>query len=271
MNETSYAIVNSAAIDREAHAVNHGAILYNKSGKASVRINFDLWELTPSSVIIFFPGDVVKWEMMDNEFVGQIIRYSSDVLRTASINIEHTVYEQLRADRRCGYPALISEVVDSMFRTLHFFFTEEHYAMTDRITTLLLQAFFLGFYDYLRANPRPDNRDRATLRREELFNRFMELLTTEYRKGHEVNYYADRMNISRKYLGIVVRSKMDMPPKRIIDAYIILQLKLALRTSRRSLKQLAHDFTFSDQSALTRYFRDHTGTTPQQYREERAG
>lgn len=271
MNETNYDIVDSTTIDREAHAVNHGAILYNKSGKASVRINFDLWELTPSSVIIFFPGDVVKWEMMDNEFVGQIIRYSSDVLRTASINIEHTVYEQLRADRRCGYPALISEVVDSMFRTLHFFFTEEHYAMTDRITTLLLQAFFLGFYDYLRANPRPDNRDRATLRREELLNRFMELLTTEYRKGHEVNYYADRMNISRKYLGIVVRSKMDMPPKRIIDAYIILQLKLALRTSRRSLKQLAHDFTFSDQSALTRYFRDHTGTTPQQYREERAG
>jgi len=99
----------------------------------------------------------------------------------------------------------------------------------------------------------------------------MELLTTEYRQGHEVNYYADRMNISRKYLGIVVRGRMDMPPKRIIDGYIILQLKLALRTSRRSLKQLAHDFSFSDQSALTRYFRDHTGTTPQQYREERAG
>lgn len=79
------------------------------------------------------------------------------------------------------------------------------------------------------------------------------------------------MNISRKYLGIVVRGRMGMPPKRIIDGYIILQLKLALRTSRRSLKQLANDFAFSDQSALTRYFRDHTGTTPQQYREERAG
>lgn len=55
MNETSYSIVNSGTIEREAHAVNHGAILYNKSGKATVRINFDLWELTASSVIIFFP------------------------------------------------------------------------------------------------------------------------------------------------------------------------------------------------------------------------
>ena len=73
-------------------------------------------------------------------------------------------------------------------------------------------------------------------------------------------------NISRKYLGIIVSGKTGFPPKRIIDEYIVLRLKLAMRTSKRSLKQIAADFHFSDQSALTRYFRTHVGMSPQQYR-----
>ena len=131
---------------------------------------------------------------------------------------------------------------------------------------LQLQAFFLGFYNYLLANPRDNQRDKGTQRTNELFNRFMELLEEEFHEGHEVNYYAERMNISRKYLGIIVSGKTGFPPKHIIDEYIVLRLKLAMRTSKRSLKQIAADFHFPDQSALTRYFRTHVGMSPQQYR-----
>lgn len=107
---------------------------------------------------------------------------------------------------------------------------------------------------------------KSTQRTEELFTRFMQLLEDEYHKGHEVNYYADRMNITRKYLGIIVKNKTGLTPKQIIDEYIILHLKLKMRTSQNSLKQIADEYHFSDQSALTRYFRTHVGISPQQYR-----
>ena len=42
--------------------------------------------------------------------------------------------------------------------------------MTDRIVALQLQAFFLGFYDYLLSNPREDLRSKGTQRSDELFN-----------------------------------------------------------------------------------------------------
>ena len=266
MQETQLTTISSAVIDGESHSLDRGAIIYSHRGIASVRINFDHWDMQGESVLIMFPGDVIKWEMMDDDFSADAIIYSSDILRTASLNIEHTVYDTLRADRRCGYPELIAHVVDSMFRIFRFYFTVEHYTLTDRIVTLQLQAFFLGFYDYLLANPPADQRDKGTQRTDELFNRFMELLEEEFHKGHEVNYYAERMNISRKYLGIIVSGKTGFPPKHIIDEYIVLRLKLAMRTSKRSLKQIAADFHFSDQSALTRYFRTHVGMSPQQYR-----
>ena len=266
MNETNLEKIDRTSIDSEVHAIDHGAILYSQAGIARVRINFDVWELREKDVLIFFPGDMVKWEMMDEEFTANIIRYSSDILRAASLNVERAVYEQLRADRRCGYRELIDVVVDSMFRIFNFYFTQEHYQLTDRIVTLHLQAFFLGFYDYLQAHPHQDNQDKGTQRTDELFVRFMELLETEFRQGHEVNYYADRMCISRKYLGLIVKGKTSLSPKQIIDEYLMLRLKLTMRTSKASLKQIADEFHFADQSALTRYFKTHAGLTPQQFR-----
>ena len=266
MNETDLGNIDHTTVDNEVHAIDHGAILYSQAGTARVRINFDVWELQGRDVLIFFPGDVVKWEMMNEDFSADIIRYSSDILRAASLNVEHAVYEQLRADRRCGYRELIDVVVNSMFRIFDFYFTQEHYQLTDRIVTLHLQAFFLGFYDYLQAHPREDNQEKGTQRTDELFVRFMELLETEFRQGHEVNSYANRMCITRKYLGIIVKGKTGLSPKQIIDEYLMLRLKLTLRTSKASLKQIANEYHFADQSALTRYFKTHAGVTPQQFR-----
>ena len=198
MEQTSLISINRSSFSPEAHAIDHGAIIYSHTGSASVRINFDKWELNGESVLCFFPGDIIKWETMSDDFAADAILYSSDTLRSASLNVEHAVYNTLKADRRCGYPTLISEVISSMFSIFRFYFTVEHYTLTDRIVALQLQAFFLGFYDYLLANPPADQRDKGTQRTDELFNRFMELLEEEFHKGHEVNYYAERMNISHK-------------------------------------------------------------------------
>lgn len=147
MEQTSLISINRSSFSPEAHAIDHGAIIYSHTGSASVRINFDKWELNGESVLCFFPGDIIKWETMSDDFTADAILYSSVTLRSASLNVEHAVYNTLKADRRCGYPTLISEVISSMFRIFRFYFTMEHYTLTDRIVALQLQAFFLGFYD----------------------------------------------------------------------------------------------------------------------------
>lgn len=266
MKQTALYSINPSTCDNEVRAIDYGAIIYSHTGTATIRINFDHWELKGESVLILFPGDVISFKQMDDNFSAHEIRYCSDILREASLNVEHAVYDTLKADRRCGYPQLINEVVYSMFRIFTFYFTVEHYSMTDRIVALQLQAFFLGFYDYLKSHPHKDLRDKGTQRTDELFNQFMNLMEHEFRQGHEVNYYALRMNISRKYLSMIVGKKTGKSPKRIIDEYITLRLKLAMQTTKCSLKQIAHEFCFSDQSTLTRYFRTHTGISPQQFR-----
>ena len=61
MQETQLTTISSAVIDGESHTLDRGAIIYSHRGIASVRINFDHWDMQGESVLIMFPGDVIKW------------------------------------------------------------------------------------------------------------------------------------------------------------------------------------------------------------------
>ena len=248
------------------HAVGHGSLLVCQRGTATVTINFDSWLLHADCVIIFFPGDVIRWSDVSDDFEADILRYSQDILRSASHNIEHEVYQELREDRLCHDEPLVIGVVKSIFHILGFYFNDPYTPSISRIVSLQLQSFFIGFADYIRLNPKSHStKNSDSQRNQQLFALFMKLIEERHKDCHEVSAYAQMMNISRKYLSRVSREHTGLPPKRIIDNYIVEQLKLTLYNTTMSLKEVAAEFHFPDQSALTRYFKQHCGTTPKHY------
>ena len=95
----------------------------------------------------------------------------------------------------------------------------------------------------------------------------MMLLEKDYKISRDVNYFAEKMNISSKYLTNIVNQVTGHTPKTIIDQYVILQIKMHLKRTTQSIKEMAWEFHFADVSFFCRYFKKHTGLTPQQIRE----
>lgn len=231
-----------------------------------IHIDFRQWELTEGAVIVLFPNDTVSITCATDDFQVEILRYDPSMLREASLQIEHTVYDVLRKDRCRTDKPIVSEIVNGMFNLLVIYFRQPECACTDQLVLFQLKAFFLGFYDYIIRN-KPALRGISGSRRvDELFNMFMELLGNEYKTSHEVKYYAQRLCITSKYLSMITRRVTNRTPKTIINHHVILQLKLLLRNSDISLKQLSRDFHFCDVSFLCRYFKRQTGMTPQEFR-----
>ena len=54
--------------------------------------------------------------------------------------------------------------------------------------------------------------------------------------------------------------------KEIIDAFLILELKVALQSAILSLIKIADKYHFPDQSFFGRFFKKHTGMSPKTYR-----
>lgn len=262
----------------------YGAILICRKGKARLNVNYKDWELYEGAVITLFPNDVVELKVEGdckspetengdckspqtaNNFQTEILKYNPSLLREASLQLEQTVYSSLREDRCRQDTPVVTNIINGMFGLLKVYFDQTECTCISQLVLCQLKAFFIGFHEYLQRNPqyRPD--EVKSYRVRELFNRFMMLLEKDYKISRDVNYYAEKMNISSKYLTNIVNQVTGHTPKTIIDQYVILQLKMHLKRSTQSIKEMAWEFHFADVSFFCRYFKKHTGLTPQQIR-----
>ena len=282
----------------------YGAILICRKGKARLNVNYKDWELYEGAVITLFPNDVVELKVdgdckspqtengdckspqtengdckspetengdckspqTANNFQAEILKYNPSLLREASLQLEQTVYSSLREDRCRQDTPVVTNIINGMFGLLKVYFDQSECTCISQLVLCQLKAFFIGFHEYLQRNPqyRPD--EVKSYRVRELFNRFMMLLERDYKISRDVNYYAEQMNISSKYLTNIVNQVTGHTPKTIIDQYVILQLKMHLKRTTQSIKEMAWEFHFADVSFFCRYFKKHTGLTPQQIR-----
>lgn len=254
----------------EVQVINYGAIVICRKGKAIIHVNYHQWELYKGAVITVFPNDVVLLEEIKGteSFEVEMLRYSASLLREASLQMEQTVYSFLREDRCRQDKPIVTNIINSMFQLLKVYFDQKECNCLTDLVLYQLKAFFIGFHEYLQRNPQYQQSEIKSRRIRELFNHFMMLVEREYKTSRDVNYYAQKMNITSKYLTNIVKQVTPHTPKIIIDEYVILQLKMQLHLSKQSIKEIAWEYHFSDVSFFCRYFKSHTGKTPQQFRKE---
>lgn len=248
--------------------LDHGTMLQCREGQADVQVNFDRITLRAASVLTLFPGDVVRVHGASTDFSAECLTYDAALLREASLQVEHTVYDELRQDRCRHAGDRVAHTVKAMFALLRAYFSQPGSTCTDSLVLLQLKAFFLSYADYMSHHPGERHEQAGSRRIRELFNQFMQLLEKDYMNARDVNTYAQRMNISAKYLNVVVQQITGRTAKTLIDHFVVLQLKLTLRNSRKSVKEIAWDYHFSDLSFFCRYFKQHIGMTPQQFRKQ---
>ncbi len=252
----------------EMCALHYGAILICREGTATLRVNFKDWELYEGAVITLFPGDVVLLKSWSPQFSVEMMSFSPALLREASLQLEQTVYSALREDRCRQDTPVVTAIIDSMFALLRLYFSQPECTCMEQLVLLQLKAFFIGFHEYLQRNPqyRPDEVRSHRVR--ELFNRFMMLVERDYKMSRDVCYYAGLMNVSSKYLTNIVRQVTPHTPKTLIDQYAVLQIKAQLQFGTQTVKEIAWEYHFTDVSFFCRYYKKHTGKTPQQQRRE---
>ena len=94
------------------------------------------------------------------------------------------------------------------------------------------------------------------------FRNFMNLVGDNVQREHEVAFYAQKLCITPKYLNEICKVKSGHKAKEIISSILTNYIKRELTYSSKSMKELAAQFNFADQSSLGKFFRKHTGQSP---------
>ena len=99
-----------------------------------------------------------------------------------------------------------------------------------------------------------------------IYNSFIEL-AGEYAIGHRnVDFYAERLNISPSRLMKIVKSVSSRTVLQWIDLRTTLQAKSLLAYSDKTIAEIAYELGMDDANYFSRYFKHQTGMTPSAYR-----
>jgi len=96
--------------------------------------------------------------------------------------------------------------------------------------------------------------------------RFKTLIDQHFREHHDVQTYADQLNMSKEMLGKIVRETANKTPKQLIDERLITAAKKLLAWTTITNKEIAYDLGFESDSYFNRYFKKHCDQTPLSFR-----
>ncbi len=97
---------------------------------------------------------------------------------------------------------------------------------------------------------------------------FFKLLEKELRSYHHVQDYAEKLNLSRGRLNQLCQKHFGKTASQIIRERLLLEIKKEIIYSDKQLAEISYEFQFSAPSHMTRFFKQMTGYSPLQYRED---
>ena len=132
----------------------------------------------------------------------------------------------------------------------------------DLIRSLLLAMLYdVGNFIY-----RFKETDRPQTRAESFFTRFIKMVEEHCKHERRVGWYALQLGITPKYLSEAVKSVSKRTPNQWIDNYVLMEIRGMLKNSTKSVKEISNEMNFPNQSFMGRFFKEHMGMTPREYR-----
>ena len=106
----------------------------------------------------------------------------------------------------------------------------------------------------------------ATSGKEKISRDFCVLLSQYLPDRKEVSFYAEKLNLTPKYLSEVLQEVQGKSAKTMINEQIFMEAKSLLRQTHMTVQEIAHWFGYYDTSYFIKVFKRNEGMTPIEYK-----
>lgn len=103
-------------------------------------------------------------------------------------------------------------------------------------------------------------------RKNEVFIRLIQLIEKYYMQERGVEFYADKLCLSPKYLSAVSKSICGYTVQELVFKAIIRKCISLLKNTQKNIQEISNEFGFPNASYFGTFFKKQMGMSPQQYR-----
>ena len=233
------------------------------SGEARINFNLQDRHVTAGTLVYIGPGTIINpIRLSDDLRIYGMALFADFPMPFAQGQMPPAFNGQVRDFQLSvgeGNISTARHILDTIWHVVH----GESY---DRPVVTVLVAALMHHYDHL-FRQQTDIQAATRSREQTIFDRFIQLVNQHCRQQHQIGYYADRLCLTERYLGTVIRQTSGTTAKDWIDRALITQAKVLLRHSDKSVMQISENLDFPNPSFFSKYFKRLTGMTPGEYKE----
>lgn len=240
---------------------NHFAVCWIKDELNSIEIDHIIYNNVSNS--IFFLDPRHQWKILKKSNTvssGYILYLAKDILENPIFNNLHI--NKVRLFNSGEIPLFkLSPGIEKRTQSILEMIDEllgSHLNHKEDAILYLLNTFFVYCDGQCNIKTVASNSNSKS----NLVYKFKNLVNDSVFEYHEVNDYANQLNITPKYLNECVKDVLNVSAKNIITEQLLMRSRHALKFSNRTIKEISFELGFSSPDYFSYFFKTHTGLTP---------
>lgn len=244
---------------QELHRHDYFLMLILKKGAGNHEIDFTAHEICDNVVYFMRPGQVHQL-LLKSDSIGYLMQFSNDFY----FPHDNVSNQLLRKTSKINHYQLNSNEVQKLLTILLYISQEyaEKQAGYQEVIKANLSILFIELVRRYSGNVSGN----VTLYTQQRLEEFLELLETNVFNHKQVSEYAAMMNLSTYQLNAITRETLGKTCSELINEHIILETKRYLLATSNQINQIADHLGYEDVSYFIRFFKKHTGHSPEAFR-----
>lgn len=203
--------------------------------------------LNADSLLVMTSRHVINEIELTSDFEAECVLVDTDMVN------ENTIYHLTEEKHKS---------VSDVFNIIHNIVRHQHINKVEMIQSMFnVLRLILEELPYEERSISHDFKHKK-----EVYEIFLHHLYRNFRKERQIRFYASKMNVSTAYLSRLVKEISGSTINEHVTSLIYKEACNLLSHSDMSIGEIADALSFSDQSALTNFFKMRAGMTPLAYR-----
>ncbi|MGY3212511.1 AraC family transcriptional regulator [Mucilaginibacter sp. HD30] len=231
------------------HADYHELILLSQ-GSGFHEVDGQHFEVEAPVAYYLRPGQTHSWNFTALP-KGYVILFREEMLLKQDITFLFNISTQILLQPG-DYLFVIAELLRKEFENAHA--SEDSYAAYVHLLITKLSV--------LASTEKPN-----FVKHTHVFQQFKRLVDAFFAEGKALSFYAGELNITIAVLNQTCKKVVGKTPTTIINERILLEAKLLLSATSKSVNEIGDHLGFADSPHFIKFFRKSTNLTPGAYRE----
>lgn len=255
-------VMGKKAMIQDLHRHDYFFLLVIQKGKGTHEIDFQPLDVQSPCVFLMRPGQVHQLHLHAG-CQGYVLEFKPGFYKHG----DKLTSAQWRSLQTTPVYRFTPKTFNLIWQTVSTVF-DEHKARKEGYMEMVksyLDILFLLLYRYhAQSLQSPDVKGHT----QDQTNSLLELIETHVATHKQVAQYAEWMNLSPFQLNALTRKSMGKTTSELIDEHILLEARRYLMATTNQVSQIAYQLGYEDVSYFIRFFKKHTGYTPESYRKQ---